>query len=242
MPVARSLAQIEAARRNGAKSRGPVSSEGKARSSRNALRHGLASPEHIILEGENEAAFAALHVGLIDEFKPETMTEAQLVHRLAIAFWKQARADRLEQKLFASTDAPRFVTAGSVEPGDPEVFFDIRRFNAIRGYQAQLGREISRCLAELRRLKATRAAESLRDSMDGNEPDHPVTSPAARPTLSTACTAPALSSERASAPVHERRPRELGWQVEEESERTRGPKPEGDRGRFPAALPLLTGR
>ena len=52
MPAARSPAQIEASRRNGARSKGPVTAEGKARASRNALKHGLSAMEPLVLEDE----------------------------------------------------------------------------------------------------------------------------------------------------------------------------------------------
>ena len=51
-PRPRTPAQIEASRRNGARSRGPVTEEGKARASRNAFKHGLATLHHVAVEGD----------------------------------------------------------------------------------------------------------------------------------------------------------------------------------------------
>jgi hypothetical protein len=184
-PRPRTPAQIEAARRNGAKSRGPVTPEGNARSSKNAVKHGLATSDHILLEGEDAAAFATLHLTLIDENEPESTIEAQLVHRLAVTFWKQARADRLEAKLFAATECPRFITVAGIELADSEAHFDVKRFNAIRGYQVQLAREVSDCLQALYQLKKSRYAEK-------NEPERRPANPA-RPPLAPAANEPITS-------------------------------------------------
>jgi hypothetical protein len=160
MPAARSPAQIEASRRNGARSRGPVTEEGKARASRNALKHGLTAMHHLVLEDEAPAELEEMTARLMAEVEPLSEIEARIARRMAIAFWKGERAERIEVALFDAAPKVRPPQAGfQWEQADPLTTFDLKRFNAVRGYQAQQGREISRCLKELRALRKDALAE-----------------------------------------------------------------------------------
>ena len=94
-----SKARAEASRRNGAKSRGPKTLEGKARSSRNALKHGLRAHKHIVLPQEDAAEFAEFHAALMKDLAPVGALQTVLARRIAIAAWRLARADRLEAEV-----------------------------------------------------------------------------------------------------------------------------------------------
>ncbi|MFL5333609.1 MAG: hypothetical protein ACJ8H8_10625, partial [Geminicoccaceae bacterium] len=61
------------------------------------------------------------------------------------------------------------------EEDDPLTTFDLRRFNAVRGYQPQQGREISRCLKELRTLRKDALAARTDEPGEApeNEPKRP---------------------------------------------------------------------
>ena len=98
MPAARSQAQIEAFRRNGARSRGPVTEEGKAKASRNALKHGLTAMHHLVLEDEAPSELEEMTARLMAEVEPMSEMEARIARRLAIAFWKGERAERIEAR------------------------------------------------------------------------------------------------------------------------------------------------
>ena len=112
MPAARSPAQIEASRRNGARSRGPVTEEGKARASRNALKHGLTAMQHLVLEDEAPSELEEMTARLMAEVAPMSEIEARLARRLAIAFWKGERAERIEVALFDAAPKLRPPQAG----------------------------------------------------------------------------------------------------------------------------------
>src|SRR4249920_1252440 len=173
-PRPRSPAQTEAARRNGARSRGPVTPEGKAKASRNALKHGLAALHHFVLEDEAPSELEELAARLLAEVGPESEIEARLVRRMSIAFWKGERAERIEVALFDAAPKLRPPQAGfEWEQADPLTTFDVKRFNAIRGFQAQQGREISRCLKELRQLRKDALADCTNEpeGMRENEPE-----------------------------------------------------------------------
>ncbi len=96
-----SSARAEASRRNGAKSRGPTTPEGKARSAQNALKHGLRAQKYVVLPDEDAAAFDALETALMEELAPEGALQTVLARRVVAASWRLERAERLEAELFA---------------------------------------------------------------------------------------------------------------------------------------------
>lgn len=82
--------QIDANRRNARKSTGPKTSEGKARASRNATKHGLLS-EDILLSSEDVEELSEL---LRDELQPVGELENHLVERISAARCKLHRLGR----------------------------------------------------------------------------------------------------------------------------------------------------
>ena len=95
--------QIAASRANGAKSHGPATEEGRARSSRNALRHGLAAPAlppvSIVLPTESADDFQTLLNSYLDELAPAGLLETELVETMAAARWRLRRISTIETTL-----------------------------------------------------------------------------------------------------------------------------------------------
>src|SRR3954454_22216803 len=199
-PPPRPPAQTEPPRRNGARSKGPVTPEGKERASRNALKHGLTATHHLVLEDEVPDALDALIATVAEETGATSEIEHRLARRLALALWKGERAERVETALFDAAPKLRPPPTGfQWEEADPLTTFDLRRFNAVRGYQAQQGREISRCLKELRQLrKEALACTDEPDAWHENEPKGrpaPANDDDARPHLAPTDRAPEKEPE-----------------------------------------------
>jgi hypothetical protein len=80
----------EAARRNGARSKGPVTPEGKLISSQNSRKHGLFA-DAVTIDGECTEAFTALHASLFERLQPEGPIEIALVENMVMCRWRQMR-------------------------------------------------------------------------------------------------------------------------------------------------------
>jgi hypothetical protein len=97
----RSDKQNEASRTNGAKSQGPVSPEGKARSAQNAERHNLCAAGHLVLlTNEDAVEFRHLMDDFIVRFQPVDRVELDLVHKLIAATWREKRIAGMETAIF----------------------------------------------------------------------------------------------------------------------------------------------
>ena len=86
-------------RQNARKSTGPKSDAGKAISSQNRLAHGLCSSS-LIIRGESQEDFDALHLQTQLAFDPQTDEENILLDQMVEALWRLNRARSVESKAF----------------------------------------------------------------------------------------------------------------------------------------------
>jgi hypothetical protein len=101
--------KLQANRRNAQLSTGPKTEQGKSRSRRNALKHGILSSALLINEGEgaeDRAEFDELLGGLHRDLAPAGTLEEMLVERIAVCWWRQKRALRCESGLVRRSYVP----------------------------------------------------------------------------------------------------------------------------------------
>ncbi|MFN0100615.1 MAG: hypothetical protein ACKV2U_00855 [Bryobacteraceae bacterium] len=100
--------KVDIARRNGAKSHGPKTAEGKAATSRNALKHGryatlaLESAVHRAVAGhEDKERFLRLARRNLDQLQPQSPIERDLAIALADTQWRYERWNHAETHVLA---------------------------------------------------------------------------------------------------------------------------------------------
>jgi hypothetical protein len=145
--------QIEANRRNALKSTGPKTDDGKARSSRNALRHGLTAAQ-AVLPYENQDDYEKLREGMLASYAPENTAEQALVEELANAYWRLMRLHRVEARYWDTL-------GGSYNRGDEGISDALiqtpdRQMRNFYRYYAQVEHSYYRALAAANQIKRER--------------------------------------------------------------------------------------
>jgi hypothetical protein len=91
--------QIAASRANEQKSRGPTSTEGKAKSRYNGLKHGIHAQSQIMFD-ETAEDLAELAAELHEQYTPADAAERFLVDTLVNNEWRLRRLRRVETELW----------------------------------------------------------------------------------------------------------------------------------------------
>jgi hypothetical protein len=146
-------------RRNALRSTGPRTPAGKARSSKNATRHGLLSREEL-LPDESAADFAAFRDRMLEALAPEGDLEELLADRVVSGAWRLRRFVRVEVAAF---ERSRYQWNTKEDHGLGYAFSSLAVngdvFSKLSRYEAGLERSLFRALHELQRLQASRAGE-----------------------------------------------------------------------------------
>ena len=123
-----SFRQIEANRRNARKSTGPNTEEGKQRSRRNAVRHGLTA-ETVIGALEDADDYQAFEAAIIADYDAQSAVERELVLRLASVLWRLRRATAMETGLFEiqADHLSGFREARQLPPASRELVYTLFR-------------------------------------------------------------------------------------------------------------------
>jgi hypothetical protein len=178
----RTEAQIQASRANGRRSQGPVTEEGKARSSQNALRHGLLAAT-IVLNGEQIEHFQQYLDQHIERFHPFDDVEMNLVEEMVGAAWRVRRSAGM-QTMFLDTQF------ASIEPSGNEgqdLLDSLNKLAAspalglLHRYEMHYHRIYHRSIATLLKLQKSRPTPAVEPELPNEPKPAPVPQPPSPP-------------------------------------------------------------
>jgi hypothetical protein len=161
-----STLKSETARANGAKSRGPTSEEGKEKSSRNAIKHGLtAGNGNILLDCEDPGQFDEVLNKLFGIHEPATPAETDLVEEMVACRWRTRRMWTIETGLL---NAEILNQQSKTDNPDPKIHLtmafrsltdDSRSLALANRYEARLQRLYDRAYKTLSELQQIRKSQ-----------------------------------------------------------------------------------
>ena len=205
----RTDAQREAARRNGAKSKGPVTLEGKRISALNATRHGLRAEKPFVLENESAEDFEEFREAIVQRCQPADKLELDLCVEMAHARWRLHRTWTIETAMLDNKMTQQHEHL--LEEWSPldegtrlsEAWTALANYgqglSLLHRYEARLRRTFERALQNLERLQ--RHHEKM-----PNEPEPPakieLIASKSKPTVPDEPDPPSSALEDAPLPAH----------------------------------------
>jgi hypothetical protein len=159
--------QIEANKRNAQKSTGPTTEVGRAKSSRNALKHGLTA-EQVTIKGEDPKQFEAFRDDILESLCPQGAIEEQLAERIVFCWWRLRRVSRMEADIVAEEhqaadefNANGILTGNMRGAGFVAAKLIAEPFQNLSRYETTIERSLHRALHELERWQARRKGEAV---------------------------------------------------------------------------------
>jgi hypothetical protein len=155
--------RLAANRANAQKSTGPITPEGKATSSLNALKTGLTG-KAVLLPSEDAAAYEEHLLRFLVDLQPVGDRETHLVQTLADTQWRLDRIPNLEAGLFA-LGRRRYADLFADESNEPLrtmlldahiLMTEAKHFKNLHLQEARLRRQYEKDRKELRQLQAER--------------------------------------------------------------------------------------
>jgi len=153
------LTRAEISRINGAKSRGPVTVEGKAASSQNAVKHGFRASAMVLLPSESAEEFGQFYESFYNSYLPEDALQLNLLERVVNCAWRLRRVGMLESSIFRDAMAHRETFSQPFySRGTPTALSTLNR------YEASLENSMFKALKTLLSLQAAKGAREGRKS------------------------------------------------------------------------------
>ena len=199
MPTAPTPAQCEASRLNGAKSSGPTTEAGKARSALNGVRHGLSGRTFFLLPDEDPAEFQEHEAVWLAAWRPRDLAEHDAAEVAIRALWREIRADRLEAQILTDLfGADRIEDEAERQAAKAAA---MKALGTLLRYRAQIAREYGAAMRELDALRQRRLAQRQADRR--SEPERPAPPPV--PAIQTPAALPVPGEPERPLNRHQRR-------------------------------------
>jgi hypothetical protein len=168
-------AQINANRQNAQQSTGPVTEQGKAAVSQNALKHGLFAVQDV-LTTEIQQEFDLLHEQMLAQLAPAGAVESMLAQRAISLAWRLKRAETMQSQIIEEkldvhiglqrlslgrktpkdpSDEPEYVALGRVAKKD---WCGERLIERLFEYERRIEKSLFKTMAEFRAMQAVRLA------------------------------------------------------------------------------------